>query len=165
MRKAAMQRCAEDKTGNLARHQHGCRVCAHPEREQIEQEWVNWANTTRLAKRYRLSRDSLYRHAAALGLFEKRARNVKRALERLIERAETVPVTASAVVQAIATYARINSEGRLVERTERVNLNELFARMSTEELESYAREGRLPAWFTSVVGATEDEGRGGETDG
>jgi len=47
------------------------------------------------------------------------------------------------VVQAISTYARINAEGRLVERRERLDLKELFARMTGEELEVYAREGKL----------------------
>jgi hypothetical protein len=35
-----------------------------------------------------------------------------------------------------------------------VNLNELFERMTREELEEYARDGKLPGWFTSLVGAT-----------
>ena len=33
-------------------------------------------------------------------------------------------------------------------------MNELFERMSVEEKESYAREGKLPDWFTQTVGAT-----------
>ena len=39
-------------------------------------------------------------------------------------------------------------------RSERVNLNDLFERMTGKELEDYAKEGKLPDWFTSVVGAT-----------
>jgi hypothetical protein len=35
-----------------------------------------------------------------------------------------------------------------------VNLNELFERMSREELENYAREGTLPDWFSQAVTAT-----------
>lgn len=62
-------------------------------------------------------------------------------------------VNAGAVACAIQAYAKINSAGQWVDRTERVNLNDLFARMTAEELETYARDGLLPDWFASIVGA------------
>ena len=37
------------------------------------------------------------------------------------------------------------------ERSAHVNLNELFERMSRDELEAYARDGKLPEWFTETV--------------
>jgi hypothetical protein len=37
--------------------------------------------------------------------------------------------------------------GQRVERTETVDLNKLFERMTTAELETYASHGTLPAWF------------------
>jgi hypothetical protein len=54
---------------------------------------------------------SVYRHAHALELFQKRQRNVRAALERIIEKAGEVDVTASAVVAAVQAYAKINSAG------------------------------------------------------
>jgi len=89
-----------------------------------------------------------------LNLFPKRSRNIRAALERIIEKADEVPVNAAAVVQAIATYARINAQGNLIERSEQINLNDLFDRMSVEELEAYAKDGALPQWFCRVTGAT-----------
>ena len=152
----------KDKQVNQGRHEAGCKVCAHPEREQIEAEWCAWANTSELAKQYGLSRDSLYRHAAAFNLHERRARNLRAALERIIEQADGVTVNAAAVVSAIQAYAKINSAGQWVDRTEQVNLNDLFSRMSAQELEAYARDGTLPEWFTSIVGTTPS---GGQEDG
>jgi hypothetical protein len=152
-----------DKRAKPGRHQAGCKVCAHPEREQIEAEWCAWANTSELAKQYGLSRDSIYRHAAAFNLQERRARNLRAALERIIEQAEGVTVNAAAVVSAIQAYAKINSAGQWVDRTEQVNLNDLFARMSAQELETYAREGTLPDWFTSIVGASPSDSQDEET--
>ena len=99
-------------------------------------------------------RASVYRHAHALGLFQKRQRNVRAALERIIEKAGEVDVTASAVVAAIQAYAKINSAGEWIDRTETVSMNDLFDRMSTQELEAYAQTGALPAWFRTSVGAT-----------
>jgi hypothetical protein len=157
---------SREKSVNLGRHQSGCKTCSHPQREEIERDFIAWKSPTVVVKEYGLAdRTSIYRHAHALGLFAKRSRNVRAALERIIERAGEVPVNATAVVQAVATYARINAEGRLVERSERVSLNELFERMSREELETYAREGRLPGWFTAAVGATSPESQEREEDG
>jgi len=81
-------------------------------------------------------RASVYRHAHALGLFLKRQRNIRAALERIIEHAGEVEVTASGVVSAVQAYSKINAAGQWIERSEHVNLNELFERMTQQELES-----------------------------
>ncbi len=135
--------------------EHGCKVCSHARREEIEHDFVNWKSPALIAKEYGLKdRSSVYRHANALDLFPKRQRNVRAALERIIERAYEVEVNAAAVVSAVRTYASINSFGQWVERSEQVNLNELFERMTREELEAYARDATLPEWFTRTMGAT-----------
>jgi hypothetical protein len=41
-----------------------------------------------------------------------------------------------------------------VERSEQVSLNDLFERMTQEEMEAYAADGALPEWFNRVTGAT-----------
>jgi hypothetical protein len=143
---------------SLGRHEYHCTVCAHPRREEIEQEWIGWGNTSRIARNYHVSRDSLYRHAHALDLFGKRQRNIRKTLERIIEHAETVEVSASAVVAAIQAYAKINNSGQWIERVEGTNMNELFERMTMQELDAYARDGCLPEWFNSAVGATAGNG-------
>jgi hypothetical protein len=146
----------EPKIPNLARHERCCHVCAHQHRQDIEQDFIAWKSPAKIALEYKLrDRASVYRHAHATNLFPKRARNVRAALERIIERADDVPVSAAAVVQAIAIYARINGRGELIEKHEEVNLNDLFERMSREELECYATSGELPAWFKGALGATQ----------
>jgi hypothetical protein len=83
-----------------------------------------------------------------------RCRCIRAALERIIEKAGEVEVTAGAVVAAVQAYAKINAAGQWIERTETVNLHELFERMTQDELEAYARDGKLPAWFPQNVTAT-----------
>ena len=75
-------------------------------------------------------------------------------LERIIERARdpALQVTGATVVQAIAVYGKLNPQGQLIERRETLNLNELFERMTVQEKEAYARDGKLPEWFTQTVG-------------
>jgi hypothetical protein len=55
------------------------------------------------------------------------------------------------VVQAIAVYGKLNAQEQLIERRETVNLNELFERMTIEEKEAYAKEGKLPEWLTQTT--------------
>lgn len=146
------------KTGenpvSRGRHEHQCRICSHPKREEIEQAFITWVSTAQIAKKFSLSRDGVYRHAHTFGLMDKRRRNVRAALERIIERAGEVDVTATAVVAAVQAYTKINAAGQWVDRSEHLNLNELFERMTQQELETYARDGSFPTWFETAVGAT-----------
>jgi len=155
------ERRPANESGNvsLGRHEHHCTVCLHPQRLEIEEEWVGWGNASRIAKQYRVSRDALYRHTHALDLFAKRQRNIRKALERIIEQAETVEVNASAVVAAIQAYAKINNSGQWIERVQGTNMNDLFDRMTTKELDAYAQDGSLPEWFTAAVSATPTDSR------
>ncbi len=145
---------------NRGRHEYQCRICRHARRADIEQDFVNWASLAQIAKKYSVSRDGVYRHAHVFGLIDKRRRNVRAALERIIEKAGEVDVTAAAVVAAIQAYSKINAMGHWVDRSEHVNLNELFERMTREEMETYARDGTLPDWFEEAVGATDAHSRG-----
>lgn len=144
---------------NLGRHEAQCSICAHAQVEDIERAFITWASPTAMAKRYGVSRDSIYRHAHAKELTGKRGRNLHAALEQIIERAGEVEVTAPAVVAAVQAYAKINSRGQWIERSESVNLNALFEKMSVAELDSYAKDGTLPSWFESAVGATQSNSR------
>ena len=132
-----------------------------PKCEEIETAYVGWASPAAIAEEYGLSdRSSVYRHAHALGLTEKRKRNVRAALERIIEKVAEVEVSASAVVAAVQAYSKINGAGQWIDRSEQVNLNDLFERMTTEELEAYAQDGTLPKWFGGfTVSATAQDSR------
>jgi hypothetical protein len=137
---------------SLGRHQHNCAVCAHPDRQEIEEGFVGWQSPAAMAREYGLAdRASIYRHAHALSLFAKRQRNVRAALERIIEKAGEVEVSASAVVAAVQAYSKINAAGQWIDRSEQVNLNDLFDRMTTQELEAYAQDGRVPGWFEAAT--------------
>lgn len=144
----------------MGRHKTNCTVCAHEKCAEIEQEFISWKSPAPIAVNYGLAdRSSIYRHAHAFGLMGKRKRNVRAALEKIIEKAVDVELTSTAVVAAAQAYAKINAQGQWVERSEHVNLNELFERMTHEELEAYAKDGILPDWFAELVGATQADSR------
>ena len=117
----------KQKTINTGRHAAECKISAHLSREEIERDFINRRSPAAIAKQYKLAnRASVYRHAHALGLFPKRQRNVRAALEKIIERAGAVEVNSTAVVSAVSAYARINAAGQWVERSQRVDLHQLF---------------------------------------
>lgn len=146
---------------SIGRHRRNCSVCSHERRDEIEAEFVAWRSPATIAAEFGLTdRTSVYRHAHAFGLFAKRQRNVRAALERIIEKAGEVDVTASAVVAAVQAYSKINAAGQWIDRSEQVSLNDLFERMTTEELEAYAQDGTLPRWFErAAVSATAEDSR------
>ena len=138
----------KSRATSLGRHRRNCTVCSHAKRAEIEADFVAWCSPGTIAQEYGLAdRASVYRHAHALGLFPKRQRSVRAALERIIEKAGEVDVTAAAVVAAVQAYAKINAVGQWVDRSEHLNLNELFDCMTQQELEAYAKDGTLPDWF------------------
>lgn len=143
---------------SIGRHKRNCSICAHERCDEIEGEFVAWRSPSAIAGEFGLSdRSSVYRHARAFGLFAKRQKNVRAALERIIEKAGEVDVTASSVVAAVQAYSKINAAGQWIDRTEQVSLNDLFDKMSTQELEEYAQTGTLPKWFEAAsAGATSD---------
>lgn len=155
-----MKRDPPSKSINLGRHAKNCKICSHPKCEEIEQDFINWRSPAEIAKTYKLSdRGTVYRHAHAFNLFGRRRRNVRAALERIIEKSGEVEVTAASLVAAVQAYAKINSVGQWIDRNETVNMNELFDRMTDEELETYARDGTLPEWFQQTVTAAPIEGQ------
>jgi hypothetical protein len=122
---------------SLGRHSRNCSICGHQSREEIEREFINWTGPKAIAKEFGLrDRTAIYRHAHALDLFSKRQRNIRAALEKIIERAGEVEVTAAAVVAAVQAYGRLNAQGQWIDRVEHVNLNKLFERMTEAEMES-----------------------------
>jgi len=139
------------KKPSLGRHRRTCSVCRHIKCAEIETDFIAWRSPAAITEEYGLSdRSSTYRHAHALGLFAKRQRNVRAALEHIIERAGEVEVTAASVVAAVQAYSKINSMDQWIDRSETVDLNELFDRMTRDELETYAHDGSLPGWFTDT---------------
>jgi hypothetical protein len=152
-----MKNTKRAKTVNIGRHKANCAICAHPDREEIEREFVEWASPAKIAIDHGLSgRMPVYRHARAFGLLARRERNIRAALAKIIEKAGDVEATAQSVVAAVQAYSKINAAGHWIERTEHINLNELFERMTRDELEKYAQNGTLPAWFAQVSPVTEE---------
>jgi hypothetical protein len=149
---------SKEKQVSKGRHENLCGICNHEDRKEIEREFLSWRSPESIVAEFGLgNRATVYRHAHAFGLLDKRRKNVRAALERMIERGDGVELTAAAVVSAITAYAKINSAGQFVERTEQIDLNRLFEQMTKEEIDTYAKNGTLPGWFRATVGSLPEE--------
>jgi hypothetical protein len=95
------------------RHARKCVICKHPEREAIEEAFIHWFHADDIVEDYGLpSRTSLHHHALAIGLYDKRRRNIRYALEHVIEEATRSTVTGESVVNAIRAHSRLSQTGR-----------------------------------------------------
>jgi|SRR5580658_5800830 hypothetical protein len=102
------------------RHRRKCLICRHPDREEIEEEFVNWHDVWYLAKHYNISdHRSIYRHARATGLIVRRRENMRQVLDSIIERRPD-RVTADSVIRAIRAYSCLTDDNRWVEPSSRV---------------------------------------------
>lgn len=97
---------------DLGRHERKCRVCQHPDREAIDDDFLHWHNPEDIAIRYKIfDRTSVYRHARALGLYRRRRSNMRCILEHILESASTVAVNAHSVLRALHAYGRVSDTG------------------------------------------------------
>lgn len=107
---------AANRRPSLSRHNRKCRVCRHPARDAIDQDFLRWRNPDRIAADYGIAdHSSVYRHAHATGLFRRRNAGLRHALGSLIEKAADVAPSADAIVRAVCAFAHINDDGHWVE--------------------------------------------------
>jgi hypothetical protein len=151
----------ESHQANLVRHQAQCKICSSPHCQAIEEKWVNWGNTTQIADCYHFTRDAIYRHAHALNLFEKRQKNLKSALEKMIERLDMATITGPTILSAVKEYRKLTSEEEKAAPAAAPNLREILSGMSQAEREAFARDGSLPQGLLTEAGATVREAEEG----
>ena len=91
---------------DLARHRRKCNVCNHPDREEIEEQFLHWRRPGDIAYDFDLEDDRyIHRHAHAVGLYARRRENYLFTLENLLERGDEIELTASAYIKAVRAYA------------------------------------------------------------
>ena len=101
---------------DISHHERRCTICHHPEREAIEEAFLQWRKVSNLQFEFKLpDRTSLYRHAHAFGLFAQRSRNLRFALEHIIEESEAINPSAQGIVSAVRAYTRLTDDGQWIE--------------------------------------------------
>jgi hypothetical protein len=109
---------ASARRSTLASHSGKCTICHHPERAEIERAFLDWTPPYTIMRDFQiLSRNAIYRHAHAFGLFDRRQRSLRMALDRLIEKVDDVKPTAASIISAIALMAKLNEKENLAEES------------------------------------------------
>src|SRR5271156_3267443 len=105
----------------LERHSRKCAICHHPNRADMEEAFVNWRNADLIQTENDLPNyHTIYRHARALGLYERRRENLRFAAELLVEHADQAQPDANIILRALHACARINDRGEWVEPVRRI---------------------------------------------
>ena len=106
---------------DLQRHARKCHICHHPQRAEIEDDFLNWHGPNQIVKDHNLPHWSvIYRHANALGLRARRNENIRTVLDVFLEQAESAPITANAILRAIRAYSCLKDDGIWVELPKKV---------------------------------------------
>lgn len=100
-----------ERLSRLELHQSHCKICGYEDQDEIDEAFVSWENVRRIAEDYDIDRRAIYRHAHATGLYEKRDRNIRRALGRIVQEADRVIVTSDSVIRAAKMLMHINARG------------------------------------------------------
>jgi hypothetical protein len=105
----------------LERHARKCAVCKHKEREDIELDFLHWHNAVDIMCAYDLpDKRILFRHAHATGLFERRMLDMRFAASLMVDQAETVKPSATAVLKAMRACTILSNHGAWIDPPTRV---------------------------------------------
>lgn len=147
---------------SLERHRAQCTVCKHPACEDIESHFINWIPPASLAASCDVSYDALYRHAHTLDLFKKRQHNIRRLLEKGIDRLNLARLDNSQVISLINFYVKMNLAEHSFEKAQAANHTEAFEGESNEGREPADGDGSLPESNTVANDATPTDRHDGE---
>jgi hypothetical protein len=101
----------------LSRHRRKCAICAHSQRQAIEDAFSRFESPACIAERFNLGdRRQVYRHAQALGLFVRRNRNLGASLGLLLEKSDRLIPTVTNFLSAAEKYAKIDENGETTRR-------------------------------------------------
>ncbi|MGB8524762.1 MAG: hypothetical protein WCD43_17495 [Candidatus Acidiferrales bacterium] len=120
LRPGAPRKQSQPKTQteiDLSHHERRCSICHHPEREAIEEAFLQWRKVKTINHEFHPEGGptAIYRHARALKLFKQRNLSLRSSLEFVIEQAEHVMPSAEGLVKAIRAYTRINDQGEWID--------------------------------------------------
>jgi hypothetical protein len=118
------------RQSSLERHQRKCVICAHPEREAIEELFLHWHSPRNTACDFGVPVRALYSHAHATGLYLCRQDNLRAVLDRILERADRATVSNDGIIRAVRAYTCLTSDNKWVEPPSRV----IFSSASAQPL-------------------------------
>jgi hypothetical protein len=106
---------------DLRRHSRRCVVCHHPQRNQIDFDFVHWRHPVDIVRKYNIRhRSLLYRHARATGLYAARSCDLRGALDHILDGRAPTPLNLEASVRAVHAYSHLSDPGKWFEPTRKL---------------------------------------------
>ena len=96
-------------------HSRKCAICHHPDREAIDDDFVNWIRVLDTSLEFDIPATTIRRHARATGLSERRRVKYHAALDLVIEHAGRAACTGDTIIRAIRAASCLDEFGRWVE--------------------------------------------------
>ena len=96
-----------------------------------------WRRPRGIAEVYRLTGDSLYRHAVAFDLYSQRRNNLRSVLDNIMERGIETEITGETILGAVKAYTSLDDSNRWIEPA----TNVIF---STKPAEARAQLSSIP---------------------
>jgi len=119
---------------DIKRHADQCAICKSEDRQEIEYLFVHWISPGYIVEQFNVrNRMTLYRHMHATGLYELRRRNLRSALDHLIEHAPSTTVSGDCIIRAIRAQSRLSEDGRWSEPVQRVIVSRMPANFALPE--------------------------------
>jgi hypothetical protein len=140
---AAKAKIANRSQSNPAfeRHSRKCQICSHPDIDEIEDEFVNWASAHWLEEAFGVNEYTVYRHARAAGLDLLRRENLGVVVEKVLQEVDHIDApNVAEVLRAVRILSRLNRQGQWVGPL----TNEISNRQTYELLEvgvTHTKEG------------------------
>ena len=137
---------AASDPSTLEHHSRKCAICNHPERADLEEDFVSWRNADLIQKDYDLPNfRTIYTHARATGLYQRRRENLRFAAELLIEHADQAKPSPDTILRAIQICARLDAKGEWLEPAKQVIFSSSVNKAApAPELQTPAREAEPP---------------------
>ncbi|MFZ0638358.1 MAG: hypothetical protein WAN10_10990 [Candidatus Acidiferrales bacterium] len=111
---------------DFERHCRKCKICNHPDRETIEELFINWHTPQSIRSEFAIYHPfdwcAVYRHARAVGLYAKRSNNLRAVLDLLLEGVTNVSPTAHGIIAAVRAYSCLTEANQWVEPEKRVHI-------------------------------------------
>ena len=144
------------------RHMAQCSICKHPQREEIEETWLNWTGLATIEFKYKVSRDSVYRHAHALGLFSKRRSNLIPSYERIVERGDTISYSGSNIISALRELEKLIQVEKAAEAVQSADPKPASQETPAKESDNGVVAGSLVTLLDEMPGAQPGQGQNEE---
>jgi hypothetical protein len=141
---------SQTKQIDLKYHRLRCQICRHASCRQIEEAFLQWRSPKAIMHSFGIKTETtIYHHAHAFRLFDRRNQCLSFALGNIIEDADTIVPTSRDVLRAVYALAHINDQGQWVDRTNKseVVVSDRSSALTTET-DSIASEAK------SKVGAS-----------